>query len=176
VEISEKDAMRYARCSERINNSGMLGIVIRLEELDDSLRQFMTEGSSLFDVTALRKELVVDVVALLLSRGCSEIYSFEIVKSPLYYDDRDLIHSLDESHDDFHYRNLTVSAPVQTALDRIVSRSIRFRTLLAFTASLGLLLIAAQTFFSHTPLMSILGAVSIAASIGSYLFPLVRDR
>src|SRR6266508_1363820 len=36
VEISEKDAMRYARCSERINNSGMLGIVIRLEELDDS--------------------------------------------------------------------------------------------------------------------------------------------
>jgi hypothetical protein len=173
AEIDQRGAQIYARCIDQLNKSGISGTVVPLAKLDDYLKQFSARGSGVFDVTALKKHLLVDVVALLLSQGSSEVYSFELIKSPRF-NEEDLIHSLREG--EFEYRNLTASIPVQRAADRITRRSIRFRTLIGLTLSLGILLVVTQVFFADTWLMTAFGLASIAASIGSYLFPLVRDR
>jgi hypothetical protein len=173
AEIDQRGIEIYARCIDRLNEIGMSGVVIPLAKLDDYLQQYIASGSGIFDVTALRKHLLVDVVALLLSHGSPEVYSFELVKSPSF-NEEDLIHNLREG--EFQYRNLTFSIPLQKAADRIARRSVRFRTLMSLTLLLGVLLVVARVFFADTWLMTAFGLASIVASIGSYLFPLVRDR
>lgn len=81
---STEDIDTYERCLETINKSGTTGIVIPLNELDKQLRLYASKGQCLFDVSALKKNLLVDVVAVLLSVNFSDVYSFELHKKPQY--------------------------------------------------------------------------------------------
>lgn len=128
----------------------------------------------IFDVTTLKKNLLVDVVALLLSRGRTEIFSFEQVTSGQpKYDERGLIHAL--SPNGFVYRSVAESKYVEKARARFVARAITFRTALVVTAIVGLVVILVQVFFDNTALESIILGIASVAAIASWLYTFVRN-
>jgi len=167
ISIDEDDARVYARCLDHLNQHSVTSVVIPLYDLDDRLKGFTSSGPCIFDVSALKKKLLVDVVALLLSRGFSEVYSFELLKSPTY-DQRDLIHAL--RRDEYLYRNLTDSTPVRKALERVTSRYVRFRTMVRVTLILLFLVGVPQILFADSWLTRVFGSLSAVASIASFLF------
>lgn len=147
---------------------------ISWNDLDAELGKFIKAASVIFDVTTLKKNLLVDVVALLLSRGRTEIFSFEqtAVGQPRY-DERGLIHAL--SPNGFVYRSVAESKHVAKARARFVAKSITFRTALVVTAVVGLVVIIVQVFFANTALESIILAIATVAAIASWLYTFVRD-
>ncbi len=164
----------YQRSLDAMNASGTTGIVVPLSELDRELRSYVAKGSCLFDVSALKKNLLVDVVATLLSIGFSEVYSFELrVKQT--YGQADLYHNLAHG-DDFVYRNLARSASVRESLNRIGRWSTRAQAVLLFTLVLALVFIPLSVWLKGSWLLTCLNVGSMIASVGSYLFLLVRDR
>jgi hypothetical protein len=164
----------YQRCLETMNQSGTTGIVIPLASLDNSLRKFVAKGKCIFDVSALKKNLLVDVVATLLSIGYSDVYSFELVKKPTY-SQLDLYHNL-KHNEDFLFRNLATSAPVRLSLQRIKKWSARSQAIILFTLVLAGVFIPLSFWWKESQLLVALNIAAMAASIGSYLFLLVRDR
>ncbi|MFO1429226.1 MAG: hypothetical protein U1F76_03670 [Candidatus Competibacteraceae bacterium] len=96
----------YKRSLEIMNRSGTVGIVIPLSNLDKMLRGYVSKGNCIIDVSALKKNLLIDAVATLLSIEFSEVYSFELKKRPSY-DETDLYHNL-RVNDDYIFRNLAI--------------------------------------------------------------------
>lgn len=175
---NRSDIEIYQRCLDTINQSGTsTGIVIPLSDLDKKLREYVAKGSCIFDVSALKKNLLVDVVAILLSIGFSEVYSFELnpLKKKQTYDQRDLYHNLQHNRD-FIFRNLTTSTPVKLSLRRIRRWSARSRAIMFFTAVMAALFIPLSIFWKESPLLTSLNIAAMIASIGSYLFLLVYER
>ena len=133
----------------------------------------LSKGQCLFDVSALKKNLLVDVVAVLLSVNFSDVYSFELHKRP-QYDQGDLYHILKKS--DYVFRNLTRSLPVTLSLNRIKKWSARSKAIILFTIILALIFIPISIFWQESNVMSVLNVAALIASIGSYLFLLVHDK
>lgn len=164
----------YKRCLEAMNQSGTTGIVIPLLTLDDTLRSYVSGGSCIIDVSALKKNLLVDVVATLLSIGFSEVYSFELKKKQTY-DQTDLYHNL-RANEDFIFRNLAKSDSVTRSLQRISRWSARAQAIMLFTVILAAVFIPLSFLWRDSYLLSALNIAAMAASIGSYLFLFVRER
>lgn len=164
----------YRRCLEAMNKSGTTGIVIPLSNLDRTLRAYVSKSSCVIDVSALKKNLLVDVVATLLSIGFSEVYSFELKKRQAY-DQTDLYHNL-RVNEDFIFRNLARSESVTKSLHRISRWSARSQALMLFTALLAAIFIPLSFIWKDSSLLSALNIAAMAASIGSYLFLFVNER
>lgn len=164
----------YKRCLEAMNKSGTTGIVVPLSDLDKTLRSYISKGSCIIDVSALKKNLLVDVVATLLSIGFSGVYSFELKKKQTY-DQADLYHNLRVS-DDFVFRNLARSDSVTRSLHRISRWTARSQAIMIFTAVLAMVFIPLGLVWKESNLLSAFNIAAMAASIGSYLFLFVRER
>jgi hypothetical protein len=81
------------------------------------LRRLSRGDHRIFDVTALKKSLLVDVAATLLALDKDTVYSFELKRAPSF-DQRDLFHRL-RHQEDYEYRNLLASEPVRSAAKRL---------------------------------------------------------
>jgi hypothetical protein len=135
---------------------------------DGLARRFGTEK------LLLKKNLLVDVVATVLSLTFAEIYSFELRKPPKH-DQSDLYHALYGSND-YVYGNLTTSMSVRKSLRRISRWSARAKVVMVFTAVLAAIFIPISLLWSDSKVLVIFNIAAMAASIGSYLFLLVRER
>lgn len=164
----------YKRCLEAMNKSGTTGIVVPLSNLDRTLRSYVSKNGCIIDVSALKKNLLVDVVATLLSIGFSEVYSFELKKKQTY-DQADLYHNL-RVNDDFVFRNLARSDSVARSLNRISRWTARSRAIMIFTAILAAIFIPLDLLWKDSTLLSAFNIAAMAASIGSYLYLFVRER
>lgn len=164
----------YKRCLEVMNRSGTTGIVIPLSNLDNTLRGYVSRGDCIIDVSALKKNLLVDVVATLLSIGFSEVYSFELKKKQSF-NEADLYHNL-RINDDYVFRNLAKSESVAKGLRRISKWSARAKAIMLFTALLAGIFIPLSVFWRDSNLLTVLNIAAMIASIGSYLFLFVRER
>lgn len=164
----------YKRCLDAMNKSGTTGIVVPLSELDRTLTSYVSKRSCIIDVSALKKNLLVDVVATLLSIGFSEVYSFELKKKQSY-DQADLYHNL-SVNDDFVFRNLARSESVTRSLRRISKWAARSQAIMIFTAILAVIFIPLGLLWKDSTLLSAFNIAAMAASIGSYLFLFVRER
>lgn len=164
----------YKRCLEAMNQSGTTGIVIPLSNLDRTLRAYVSQRNCIIDVSALKKNLLVDVVATLLSIGFTEVYSFELIKKQMY-DQTDLYHNL-RVNDDFIFRNIARSDSVTKSLYRISRWSARAQAIMLFTVVLAAVFIPLSFLWKDSYLLSALNIAAMAASIGSYLFLFVRER
>lgn len=164
----------YRRCLEAMNKSGTTGVVVPLSNLDRTLRAYVAKSDCIMDVSALKKNLLVDVVATLLSIGFSGVYSFELKKRQTY-GQADLYHSL-RVNEDFIFRNLARSESVKKSLHRISRWSARSRALMLFTALLAAVFIPLSFIWKDSSLLSALNVAAMAASIGSYLFLFVTER
>jgi hypothetical protein len=164
----------YRDCRRKLDRIRVERLTISWNDLDAELGRFLEAGAVIFDVTTLKKNLLVDVVALLLSRGRTEIFSFEQVTSGQpRYDERGLIHAL--SPNGFVYRSVAESKHVEKARARFVAKAITFRTALVVTALVSLVVILVQVFFDNTALESIILGIASVAAIASWLYTFVRD-
>ncbi|TNM32095.1 hypothetical protein [Streptomyces sedi] len=142
-------------------------------ELDKELGRFLVDDQAVFDVTTLKKNLLVDVTSLLVSRDCLEFYSFDLGEAPRHFDDRELIHSLDPGR--YRYRRISDSPHVVTARKRMVARSATLKVLLFSASSVGLSVILIQFLLSGSWVDRLVVAIATAASIVSLILALRRD-
>jgi hypothetical protein len=163
----------YAKCLDVLNKHGNGCLSIPYSHLETRLIEIISKGGCLFDLSALKKYLLVDVVATLVAHDFSRVYTFELLKAPTF-DERDLYHSLRK--EDFIYRNLAESSLVSSSLRHIRRWSARSQFLLFATAILTGLFILARMFGSASPVMDYMNGFAVVASIGSYLLQFVRGR
>jgi len=163
----------YGRCLNAMNRSGTTSLVVPIQQLDKRLRSFVASGSCVFDVSALKKNLLVDVLATLLSLSFSEVYSFELKRQT--FGPSDLYHAL-TPNEDFTWRNLTTSSSVRRALKRISRWNLRSRLALIFVAAIAGIFALLRVFYPEGESLSIFNAAAMVASIGSFFFILVMDR
>ncbi len=170
--IASNEAQKYRDCLDKLQYVRMSGVGIRWSELGRRLQQYRGGGSAAFDVTALKKNLLVDAVTLLLSEGESNIFTFELIRPPSY-DSRDLFAALSPS--DFSYRRLADSDHVDTAMRRMVARSVTFRVVASVTIALVIPVVLVQIFLPNSWLQSIIVGAGAAVSLASWVFSL-RQR
>ena len=172
IDLAWRDA--YRECRMNLDRTRVERFTVSWNDLDAELGRFLQADSIIFDVTTLKKNLLVDVVALLLSRGRTEIFNFEqVTAGQPRFDERGLIHAL--SPNGFVYRGIAESKHVEKARARFVAKAITFRTALAVTAIVGLAVIIIQIFFANTALESIILAIATVAAISGWLYTFVRD-
>jgi hypothetical protein len=162
----------YDECLDRLDAVSVTHQIVPWVDLDKKLYEFSASGTSIFDVTSLKKNLLVDVVSLLLSRGCTRVYNFELIKTPTF-DDADLIHALKAS--DYTYRNLGESRHVEAAQKRMLANFLTFRTLAIVTGAVTLFILLVQIFFGSTWLQTTVTVAGTATSIAGFLFLVLRN-
>lgn len=177
--IDEESRQRYTNCVEKLERIEDTTLVIPWIDLSKKLMEFSSDVGAVFDVTALKKNLLVDVVVLLLSRGCSRVFDFEILRREVFHDQRDLIHSLRPSNNvsrgDYLYRNLAENDHVKQAIKRMVARSMTFRQLVIVTALVAVVVSAVQISFPSSWAQTLVTIVATVAAIAGWLFLLQRD-
>ena len=157
---------------EIINKSGTTGVVVPHSTLGTVLKNYIDNGNCLFDVSALKKNLLVDVVTILLSYNFSEVYNFELQKKPSF-DQKDLYHNL-KRENSFAFRNLANSEPVQNSLRRISRWTLRAHAIFMYTAIVALIFIPISIFWKDSFAVIVFNSAAIIAGIGSYLYMFVR--
>jgi hypothetical protein len=162
----------YEECLDKLDSISTTTEVVVWTDLDSRLRAFSANAVSIFDVTALKKNLLVEVVALLLSWGCTRVYIFELLKVPTH-NEADLIHALKPS--EFSYRSIAESKNIEVAQKRILANSATLRTLLVTTGIVALFVLVVQLFFGSTWLQTVILAVGTITSIAGFVFLLLRN-
>lgn len=176
--ISDAGRLFYLNYSDTIKR--MLGSAsISLSYLDRDLRELIADRWCLFDVTALRKDLLTDVFSVLLAQEFRDIYYFELIKPALPQDSTkgrlDLIHDM-RPREDYEFKNLMASDPVQRSLAHIRANLMQFRTAIAVLLAAAFVVFAVQAFFKETWITNTLVSVSIVGAIASMLFLFVNPR
>lgn len=171
--IGQRAAERYNALLEKLLRVETRMVTVDWGDLDRELGKFLADDQAIFDVTTLKKNLLVDVVSLLISRDCLEFYSFDLGKAPQHFDDRELIHSLDP--DSYSYRRISDSPHVVAARKRMVARSATLRSLLFSASAVGASVILIQFLLSNSWADKLVVAIATAASIVSLIFVLRRE-
>ncbi|MER6825662.1 hypothetical protein ABT352_06715 [Streptosporangium sp. NPDC000563] len=165
-------ATLYEKCLDKLDSISTRNEVVSWFELDEKLKDFSSSGLSIFDVTSLKKNLLVDVVALLLSRGCTRVYNFELLRPP-NHDESDLFHSLDEA--EFTYRSLSESRHVGVAQKRMLANFLTLRQLAVVTSGVTAFVLLVQVFFGSTWLQTSVVVLGTATSISGFFFFVIRN-
>lgn len=162
----------YNECLEKLDNIRVVSNVIPLLDLDRQLTEFTAAGRPLFDVTALSKQRLMDVVALLLSRGCSDVYTFYLKKSPSH-NESDLIHAL--TVNEYTYASIAESRHIETARRRMVARTLTFRSIVWITLAIAIAVAVVQALFPEGWPQSVVTVAATATSIAAWLYFFRRD-
>lgn len=172
--LPDDAATEYRECLNRLAFARTSAMGVRWDDLAAKLREFTRPRNGIFDVTALKKNLLVDVVALLLSLGEWNVRTFEISKKPTFGAE-DLIHSLKEGKD-YKYRCLADSKHVESARRHMASRSLTLYSLLSVTIIVLGLVIVVQVTTPTSWAQTSLVIAGTTASIASWAFSLGRRR
>jgi hypothetical protein len=155
-------------------NQNLSTRLVGLRDLDGFLRNLVQEGNCIFDVTALKKNLLVDVVATLISLQFSEVYSFEILKKPTF-GPSDLYHML-QPGDGYLFRNLASSNSVKVSLARIGRWSLNVRRALFMVAMLTAAIFIAMSLYPESKVSFALTVAGTVASIAQALLAILPSR
>ena len=172
VALTATEIEIYAAALDKLQYLTLTSAGIRWTELQSKVQEFRRNGRAAFDVTALKKNLLVDVTSLLLSEGESEIFSFELRRDPTF-DSRDLFAAL--GPDDYRYRCLAESMHVDAAMRRMVARSVTFRTVVWVTVALIIPVVLIQLYLPNSWAASVFVGLGSAVSLASWFFTL-RQR
>ncbi|MBM2615027.1 hypothetical protein JIG36_05570 [Actinoplanes sp. LDG1-06] len=172
--ISHEGAAVYQRCLDRLRFVKISSLGVRWADLGDTLKSFAKGSTALFDVTALKKNLLVDAVALILPQAHTDVWTFELLKAPTYGVD-DLVHNLIEDRD-YKYRRLTDSPHVKSARRRMLSASLTMRTLGVITAAVAIPVVIVQIFWPNSWLQATIAGVGSATSIAGWFFFMNHER
>lgn len=170
--IEAEQAGIYKDCIARLDAVQVSSLEIHWNDLAGKLIDFAKNDAAVFDVTALRNSLLVDVVALLLSQGSSQLWTFDAIRR-FTFDSRDLIHAMNENVD-YMYRCLSDSKHVETAIKRMLARSLTFRSLLVITIVLLVPIGTVHLLFPQSWVQSII--ISVTSTVGIATWFLVMKR
>jgi hypothetical protein len=170
VALPDRSYEIYAKCLDTLNKQGNGCLSISYSDLERRLVELSKEDC-LFDLSALKKHLLVDVVATLIAHNFSRVRAFELHKAPTF-DERDLYHNLRK--EDFIYRNLAKSPLINSSLKHIRRWSTRSQLFLILTVVLTGILILIRTIAGvASPLMDYMNGAAVVASIASFLFQFI---
>jgi len=174
VEIGPEGAALYKSCVSMMERLEVTSVTFPWIDLNRRLARYSEDGHGIFDVTALKNNLLVDVVIGLLSRGSTRIFAFEILKTGKpSYDERDLIHNMKEkgkrTPGEYVYRNLLENQNVKSAIARIVSRSLQVRSLIILTSVVATIIVLIQIFYARSWPETVVAVVAAVAAIGAWL-------
>jgi hypothetical protein len=172
--ISDDGAAVYQRCLDRLRFVKISSLGVRWADLGNTLKSFANGNAALFDVTALKKNLLVDAVALLLPQAQTDVWTFELLKTPTFGAD-DLVHNLVEDRD-YKYRRLTDSLHIKAARRRMLSASLTMRTLVVITLAVTIPVVVVQVFWPNSWLQTGIVGVGSATSIAGWFFFMSRER
>lgn len=164
----------YRRVLDVLNSGGATAKAVPITDLYAYLRQKSRTNNCLFDVTGLRKGLLMDLAAALLALDNDKVHSFELKRAPRF-DQTDLFHSL-KLHEEYEYRSLLSSPVVRAAVKRLRHWTVQAKTLALTTLVLlavGIVLLRAGR---EVQVIGYVSLISGVASIASWLAPFVRKR
>lgn len=163
--IPESASRVYGKCLASFSKIETGVVTVPWSDLDKKIGEFISAGGAMFDVTTLKKNLLVEVASILLSRGCLDFYTFELTAKRRFFDHRDLIHNLDTIS--FRYRRVSDSRHIDTARRRLVSRSTSMRRVLIVNVCVCAVVLSVQLLFPASWADKALIAVATAASIAA---------
>lgn len=170
--LAASDKSIYAKVLKEANIGGIGAKVVPLSDLSSALSKWVRgEKICLFDVTALKKNLLVDVVISVLALDYDEVFTFEL-KRPPSFGQADLFHVL-SSPADYVYRNVLGSGPVMESVSRLRRLSVRSR---AVGLVATVLLVLSLVLFFWNPaskVLALVGVISAIASIVSACYPFI---
>lgn len=105
IDIESHEKLRYARIASERKES----MTIVYSELEDKISEFIRSNDCIFDVSGVRKNYLVDLYVLLLSKKIENIYAFELKLKGRTHDENELIHKLTLDSGDYEYINLSES-------------------------------------------------------------------
>lgn len=167
------DTHIYEECLDVINEGGTTFIVIPGSKLEKKLKEYIKLGDAFFDVSALKKNLLIDVVSYFLSIGYRDVYSFELFKKATF-DQGDLYHELGPK--DYKYRNLTNSDIVKNSMKRVTRWQARIKIVAILFFLTFIVLTLLPYLFGSTEVMSNLNILGFSITIASFLYIFVSDK
>ena len=170
----------YRKCWEKWQHLEHASLVIPYADLDSRLKEFSRDGHGIFDVTALKKNLLLELVVLLLSHNCADIYEFEILRKKRFFNENDLIHSLMTSDEvergDYVYRKLTDARYLKIAERRMMAgKLITFRIWVALTVLVGCIILIVQFLVPSYVAETTVAAIAATAAIAGWLVVIRRS-
>ncbi len=162
----------YSNVLAAVNEGGLGAKVVPLGNLYSELIRWVDgRRSCVFDVTALKKNLLIDVAVALLALDRDEVFAFEL-KRPPSFGQSDLYHRL-SNPTDYTYRNLLDSEPVATGVSRLRRLALRSRTFAMLAVGLLIVALALFAWRPDSRLLAAIGVISGVASILSAIYPFV---
>lgn len=107
IDIKNHEKQRYNKiATQRIEFCTLV-----YDDIDNEINTFLrlNNNQCIFDVSAISKSYLVDVYNLLLSKGITEVYTFELKFKTRSYDEKELIHNLSQDTGDYDYYCLAKS-------------------------------------------------------------------
>lgn len=153
--------LRYAGLVDKLSTIIFSDANWHRNELDAHLRQSIA-SSTIFDVTAVKNDLLVEIATLLISLNHPRASSFELLRPP-NHDYRDLYYFL--GTDEFRCKNLLDGPNIARALRRTAFRQVNRRLLLAAACTVLLLVVFTNYLWPQSIGANFLNAVATAASI-----------
>ncbi len=164
----------YGKCLDLIDRSGHQGKSFEHSKLVEKLRKFVDTGDCIFDVTSLKKNLLIDVFTTLVSFGFGDVYSFELKKEQKF-DQTDLYHNI-RGTDLFIFRNLIRSEPVTISVCQISKWTDAVRSLFLAACILFLVLIPLSYIWKDSFILTILNIASMVGSIGGFGYLFLKEK
>lgn len=165
----------YSTVLEALERGKVTAMTISYGDLFPQLRQWIASGVAIFDVTALQKNLLVDVVSSSLLLDFYDVYSFELLKEHVTHGQDDLFHSL-KIQQDFIYKNLLKSDPVQKAQKRLNRWRIQAKTFSWLACGMLLSSILLIILGPRDSVLYYISLVSSLLGIVTALLPFVREK
>lgn len=171
--VSDDVMASFVGLRDRLDAINVSVETVARADLDGYLSRAIGEGS-IFDVTALRKDLLADVATLLISRGHAQASVFELKRRPTH-DVNDLYFQI-ATHES-SYENILESANISLALRRGRLRRANRRVYLISVPLVAALVVAVNIFFPESTGAMVANALAAGASVLSFIIGiLVRNE
>ena len=163
----------YQQCFEKVTDWTVL--TIEYKNLRAVINDFIRRNHNcIFDVTSLKKHLMVDILACCIAMRLNNVYSFDLKIPPDFeHPEIMLYHSLGK--DEFSYTNLLASKPVRESLRLVLAMTGATKIAISLTVIL-IVSLSVLLFFSHRTPLLLLSIASSIASITSLIFQFVPSK
>lgn len=164
----------YNKANNQINKTTPLARNIDYLELEEIIKNYIKKGNCIFDVSALKNNLLIDITFMLLANNFLEFYCFELTKKR-NFGSEDLYHNLN-IEEDFIYRKLSDSKFVANSVNRISKFTVRFRWITIFAVFILSIFFAISFFYEESDILHILKYIAVLVSFVSFLAIFIPEK
>lgn len=173
--IKDKDGLEVYNRAIKVLNSKVGGATIEHKDLVKEVGKIIEDyKDAIFDVTSLKKNLLVEISTICLAKNFKQIFSSEIINKEIKHDESEVYHTLIKNNQ-FKYRNILDSKHIDSSLRSIFRKDFFIKIALAL---LFVLMIVIVSFFIEDTkfvwIMTILNLLGIAGTVISLVIEYPR--